>query len=413
MTEHTKDPLELLANAARYHAKAAPSADRLDAQVTQALLASNATALRRERIRVFTGYAIAAAVLLAFLGRDYWRAGSTEQSTTATPRAAESIATSRSVLATGDILTTTIGGDVDMSAFTESERRVRVSSGTVLFDVRHLQDNVPFVVETHDARVVVRGTVFSVGIEAGVTRVHVFEGRVDLVRADGSHSLTAGMRMTSTPAGDRIAWVSPLRDAGESAARARATQASDVRAALRTATNDTAAVAVEATSAGTENVRAGVSLARTEASVAAGDFDAARAACERMDRASGAWLLVCADAQRGLGEFADAARLYEAAAHRLSPSRATLAGVSAARIHLDRLHDASAALRAITGSRADESGSPVEEPAFVIRLRALDALDRREELQRLVSVYLARFPDGSARAWAESLSTRATSAPHE
>lgn len=413
MAESTKDPLDLLAHAARHHAKDPSTQTQLDVQVSRALLAANGMAARRERVRVWTGYAVAAAVLLAFVGREVWRS-SAEPERESMQAAQAPAAITRSVLATGDVVSALAGSELDMSAFRQTERHVRVASGTVLFDVVHLPSDVPFVVETADAEVHVRGTVFSVGVVHGVTQVEVFEGRVDLVRADGVHSLAAGQRLTSTPASDRLAWVSPLAEAGMAAARARAARALTARADVVAPTHAEASSAPLAPATnGTVVPRANVLVARVESSVATGDFEGARSGCEHVDAANGPWLLACADAQRGLGEFAAAARMYEQASLRLSPSRATLAGVSAARVYLDRLHDANAALRVIALSRADESGSPVEEPAFVLRLRALDSLNRHDEAARLASVYLARFPDGSARAWAESLTTRATSAPRE
>lgn len=386
------DPLDLLARAAATQTSASSRSDKLDAQVTRALLVANSNRNAAERRRVVVAYAAAAAVLVAFFARDYFRAtpspAAPGQSTIAAP--------TRLTLATGDALTTSSGATFDMRGFSDSERRVHVSSGTVLFDVVHLPTETPFVVETDDARVMVRGTVFTVGYAEGVTRVHVFEGHVDVIRADGTHALHAGQQISSRPDGDRTAWAPELQREGELAARQRALAArAPANATVQTPSAPSAAL--PPASAITTPSR--VAIGAAQDALSRGDYRTAFDASEQGHANDGAWLLLRADALRGLNRIAEAARTYDLAADHLSPSRATVAGFSAARLYLDRLGNPTAALQSLTRSRADESGSTVEEPAFVIRLKALDALHQQDELSRRASIYLARFPDGSAREW--------------
>ncbi len=393
------DPLDLLARAAHAQTAHLGSPQKLEAQVTQALVVANAQRHRGERMRTVFAYAVAAAVLVAFVARDYLRGSAV---TAPVANRSEATAATHIALATGDALTTTGGAEFDMHGFSATDRHVKVSHGTVLFDVVHLPNDVPFEVETADARVLVRGTVFSVTYEADTTRVQVFEGRVDVVRADGTHSLAAGDRISSQADSDRIAWSSPLMREGELAARRRATHAhSGLAAAPATGTSPAATPLTNAAAppASPEAQRVGIDEA--QALLEHGNYRAAFEAAATAREGDGAWLMLRADALRGLDRLPEAASTYDRAAQHLSPSRATVAGFSAARLHLDRLDDPNAAIRSLMASRADESGSPVEEPAFVVRLRALRALHNDAELARLGSIYLARFPDGSAREWVQ------------
>jgi tetratricopeptide (TPR) repeat protein len=122
---------------------------------------------------------------------------------------------------------------------------------------------------------------------------------------------------------------------------------------------------------------------------------AARAGRERGE-ARGEWWMLEADALRGQGEREAAAESYDRAASALSPSRATVAGLKAATVWsaLGRPADALASLER---SRAAQTGSPVEERALALRVRALHAVGRVDEARAQARSYLVRFPAGGAR----------------
>ena len=80
---------------------------------------------------------------------------------------------------------------------------IRLVSGKLEADVTHRRPDETFAVVTADARVVVRGTKFSVAVAASGSRVEVTEGRVAVELADGRTTLvSAGDSFDSGAAGD-------------------------------------------------------------------------------------------------------------------------------------------------------------------------------------------------------------------
>jgi hypothetical protein len=88
----------------------------------------------------------------------------------------------------------TLGGDARAVA-------IELARGTLEAAVDHRQDGETFAVVTHDARVEVRGTRFSVGAGAAGSWVRVREGRVEVHFSDGRVALvSAGEAVSSAPA---------------------------------------------------------------------------------------------------------------------------------------------------------------------------------------------------------------------
>jgi len=84
----------------------------------------------------------------------------------------------RLALRSGDVVIAAPGAALEIPTQDAIERRVHVQRGTALFDVVPLEVGQMFEVETHDARIRVLGTVFSVEVTGGRTIVRVYEGRV-------------------------------------------------------------------------------------------------------------------------------------------------------------------------------------------------------------------------------------------
>ncbi|MBX3273881.1 MAG: FecR domain-containing protein, partial [Sandaracinaceae bacterium] len=248
----------------------------------------------------------------------------------------------------------------------------RLGEGAALFDVT---PGAPggFVVETPDATVLVRGTIFAVHVEAAGTAVEVYEGRVEVRDTRGVRALAAGESF-ATRGGLRVS--ASLAERGARAARARAgtvstpaervahgagdpratdPRATDPRATDPSATDPSATdpsatdpsgdVADEPVEAGDDDgarapappareveraervgpPRTSVELAEVRALVERGAYgealDAIAAARPRpSDR--GELAMLEGDALRALGRGAEAAAAYERAAGALSPTRA-------------------------------------------------------------------------------------------
>jgi hypothetical protein len=138
-------------------------------------------------------------------------------------------------------------------------------------------------------------------------------------------------------------------------------------------------------------------LARARADVAAGEFRSALAAFDREPAPNGAWLLVAADARRGLGDVPAAADTYARAAAALTGPERAEAMYTAAYLRFHDLHDATGALAAL----GDDSG-PLEERALALRVQILVALHRGDDARDAARRYLARFPRGDLAGFARS-----------
>src|SRR5690606_728054 len=87
-------------------------------------------------------------------------------------------------LPTGDRALATDGARFTVESANATLRRIDLSSGTMLFDVRTLGGS-RFEVATNEAEIVVLGTVFTVRASEGATTVRVYEGRVEVRSARG------------------------------------------------------------------------------------------------------------------------------------------------------------------------------------------------------------------------------------
>ncbi|MBV8758572.1 MAG: FecR domain-containing protein [Deltaproteobacteria bacterium] len=326
-------------------------------------------------------------------------------------------------LPTGDTLTGTAGARFAIAELTPASRKLRVEDGTIVFDVAHVVAGQRFEVTAGDATVVATGTVFSVSSRG---HVHVYEGSVEVSRAGHVERLAAG---ASSGAGEDPR---ELRDAGETAARARAQLhvASAPQAPVTTTRvvlvpmpvpvqvpvyvvashgTEPAAVPVPASAAAPVAVPAAVpvpapapaaddGLALARADIAAGRY---QAALDKVTAAphplSGAWLLVDADALRALGKKRDAADALASAAAVLDGTAQTEAAYSAAYLRWHELHDAAGALSVLTSADVDVPGSLFEERGLVLHIAILVATDRREEARPLAQRYLDHFPHGDQR----------------
>ncbi|MFT3921376.1 MAG: FecR domain-containing protein [Myxococcales bacterium] len=111
----------------------------------------------------------------------------------------------RIALLAGDALTVAPGAELELLSQTTRERRVRVGTGAVLFDVKKLRPGEDFAVLARDAEVHVVGTVFSVEVTPEETLVRVYEGRVRLPHTQLGAGSTWSSRRGSTPGPDRLA----------------------------------------------------------------------------------------------------------------------------------------------------------------------------------------------------------------
>lgn len=404
--------LDRLARAARDDAPAAERDAELDSMAERAVAIAAGPRPRSARARAAAVAVAVLATAAAGVAFTVLRDGDQGPNGVAT-----SERPSRIELPGGDVLLSTSGTELVVQD-EDGARVLLLEEGSVLCDVAPLRDGRAFEVVTPELRAVVRGTVFTVTAEAGRARVQVFEGRVEVLTPTRRVHLGAGDSFDSAEGGEAVGWDSPLASEGRWAAQRRAVHD-------RPRPEDTAtAVAAERGSddalveqepapppeaqprAPTRPVEPAPSLAEARAWLLAGRHEdvarAARRAARTRTADRGEWLLLEGDALRALGDRARAADAYERAASATSPSRATQAGYLAAALRFEQgEHDA--ALGALDASRADRSGSPVEERAMLLRARVLIALGRREEATRVARAYLAAFPGGGSREWMQSL----------
>lgn len=394
MSTPPTDPMESLVRGAR---GVSPKASfEHDDVVARALLVSRARARRRTTIVRMTAYAsLVVVILVAGLAV---RPREDETSPLATSQDAVE-RPSEITLPTGDRVLSVGGASLVTTSLSQDARSLSLASGEALFDVR---PGAPFVVETPTARVRVLGTVFRVSVERERTFVRVYEGRVEVVDAAGTRTLTAGQTSYAPATPSRL-------DAyGDAFARARSTApnlaAEPASPAVAQAEPGGLPLAAPPQPAPRPSPRepraAAVTLDDARRLLANGDFEGVLAAVRASTEAarSADWTLLEADALRGISRFAEAATAFERAASLASPTRAAASGLSAARIRLDALSDAAGALRSLDRSHADAPGSPVEDASMALRVRALRALGRQDDARAVARVYVARFPSGGQAA---------------
>ncbi len=283
-------------------------------------------------------------------------------------------------LPTGDRLLAGRGARFRVRSATEAERRIRLLSGEMLFDVRRSARG-RFHVETGDARVTVVGTVFTVSAEPSGTIVRVYEGRVEVTH-EGARELIEAGQTAAFPSGvgtlDEHA-EDPLAEEARRAVARRRPEAAEARTrpAPSTPARGSARVGAEEVSGWITDGEAERALVVARARIASGDVDP--------------WALIEADALRALGRRTAAARAYTRAAATLPTPRREQAGFTAARLH----RSARDGLHALDVGDVSEPGSPLRERGLAMRADLLERLGRRAERAEIARIYLERYPDGS------------------
>jgi hypothetical protein len=354
--------------------------------------------------------AAAAVVLLAAGATAAWiHSGATGELTATVPSARPEPL--HVELPTGDRLTATPGASFRIGSSSPRERSVAMEGGTMVFDVARLGNGQAFEVETPHVEVRVLGTVFSVTAADDETIVRVFEGAVMVRDGDDRRIVRASQRLSSAD-GE----VAPLDDASPLATfawRAAAARASAPRATAANDSTDTGGDSALAEP--TPPVPVPVTPPRITAPQEARVIDPAgaramitegrarRALSVARDHDGGEWRHVEADALRALRRFAEAANAYDRAASQLDGARVRQAGYLAASLRLLELDDPEGALASLDRAHADAPGSPFEERAIVLRVRALRRADRTDEARLGAQRYVESYPEGGMADYMRAL----------
>ncbi len=312
-------------------------------------------------------------------------------------------------LPTGDRLVGVGGARFDVERLAAADRRLRLTSGTVLFDVAHLVADQRFRVATAHLVATAKGTVFSVETDATSSQVRVYEGIVEVEQDGATHALGAGAVWNSATHTLAIALQRPAALAAS--VEAAVGERVDVAAAIITpptpapppiAAAPPASVvpSVEPHARPRETIAHLLETARAD--VAAGKLEdaleTARVAAERGPW-DGAWWQLVGDASRGLGRAADAADAFDHAAHELTGVERGEAGYSAAYLRFHDLIDGERALASLDASGADADGAPLEERASGLRVQILVALGRHDAARARAARYLEQFPNADLHAY--------------
>jgi len=296
----------------------------------------------------------------------------------------------RRVLAAGDGITVANGSQWVIEEDTATSRHIRLSSGAALFEVVPLGDGGRFAVTTPHLSLFVRGTVFSVEVDAHRSLVRVYAGRVH-VDAGTRVELVAGESFDSETLGPRAAAAGRFDELGRRAAdrEPHAPGPADAGQPPRPPVD-------AAPRAGPREARAPLPTPDTARQwMAQGQLSRVLAASGRAIEVGSdlpTWWVIQGDALQGLGRHRQAASAYEhAVEHAVGPMRAQ-AGYLAASVRLLKQDDAEHALRDLARSRATERGAILEERALVLEVQALQRLQRRAEAAQAARRYLQRFP---------------------
>jgi len=100
-------------------------------------------------------------------------------------------------LPTGDKLSASPGAQFELVQSTAVSRRIALREGIVVFSIAPLASGETFSVQTPHAYVEVRGTVFTIEVGHGRTRVRVHEGAVQIQGSGPPRTLRAGERFGS------------------------------------------------------------------------------------------------------------------------------------------------------------------------------------------------------------------------
>jgi hypothetical protein len=309
-------------------------------------------------------------------------------------------------LPTGDRLTGVAGARFDVEQLAATDRRLRLHSGLVLFDVAHVARGQRFSVATPQLVATAKGTVFSVETDATGSRVRVYEGVVEVEQGGEQHDLAAGSVWDSATHQTAIALVRPasLATTIASAIDERTAAPAPIEAPATTPPPPAPAPAPPPAPRPPTAPTPDLHLAQT--ALADGKLEAALDLAKRataIDGATAAWWLVLADAARGLGNASDAADAYDRAARMQAGAERAEAGYSAAYVRLHELNEPVLALSSLIAAHADDDGSPLEERALGLRAQILVALGRKHEAADVAASYLAKFPKADLHAYMAEL----------
>jgi hypothetical protein len=378
----------------RRSARLAVDAADLRARATQA------RALLRRRRLAWLSAACAALALTVFVGKLL-----TTRATTIEVASGER--SLRVALTSGDAVLAAPGTKLEVLAQGPAHRELRLSEGTALFDVVRLHGAEQFEVQTRQARVSVRGTVFSVEVANGRTIVRVYEGQVWV----SDRGVSAGqVWVSSGPAPALIDDALWSEGAAAAALRSSAppftvSSLPEVTTSRPTAGVDagigpmTAVVVVPGTlgsppgSEPATEVSASPSLSEARSWLISGESERALEATRAEPvRDLPAWQLLAADALRALRRHVEAVEVYHAVAER-DPALRAAAGYSGADLCFRELSDPARALALLDALSLDADDSPLRERASVLRVDALLALGRHDEVKLAAQRYLEREPE--------------------
>ncbi|HEX4449739.1 MAG TPA: FecR family protein [Kofleriaceae bacterium] len=312
-------------------------------------------------------------------------------------------------LPTGDRLTGVAGARFDVEQLAATDRRLRLHSGLVLFDVAHVAPGQRFSVATPQLVATAKGTVFSVETDAIGSRVRVYEGVVEVEQGGEEHDLAAGSVWDSATHQTAIALVRPesLAPTIALAIDERAARAAPPPSEPPPAPPPAPAPPPEPlTPTPTPAPAPAPDLQLAQAELAGGNLAHALELAKRAtasDSASAVWWLVLADAERGLGSAGDAADAYDRAARIQDGAERAEAGYSAAYLRLHALNEPVLALSSLIAAHADDDGSPLQERALGLRAQILVALGRKHEAADVAASYLAKFPKADLHAYMAEL----------
>jgi ferric-dicitrate binding protein FerR (iron transport regulator) len=280
-------------------------------------------------------------------------------------------------LPTGDKLSASPGAQFELVRSTDIARRIALRDGVVVFSIAPLASGETFGVQTPHAYVEVRGTVFSVEVGEGRTRVRVHEGAVQIQGAGTPRTLRSGERFGTdgTPVPEL-----PSVPLARRAAELVAERERDLARALAARAEPEARDA--AVGPGAEPPVPGADRApRVEHA-------------ERLARE--------ADALRSLGRAREAVDLYLQAHAALPPPAGASAAFKAADLCLRVLSDPSRTLRVLDQTALDAPGSLLRERALLLRIDAAQRLGR--PVRELAERYLDEYPDSAGSERMRSLS---------
>lgn len=303
-------------------------------------------------------------------------------------------------LPTGDRIVAAAGARFGVEMARPEERRVRLSGGSMLFDVCSLEGG-RFSVNTPNAEVLVLGTVFTVHATDEGTTVRVYEGRVQVRGHDEERVVHAGGMVHvggGEPRSDSLAREG--REAARERGLAQATPTPEPvadRSAVRSERRPSVAPRPAPQREAQAPVEVPVEAADVRLWIARGD--AARG-LEEARRQTGRgrvdpWRMLEGDALRALGRHAEAADVYRRATVELSPPRRQQAGFLEARLRASELDDPAGALRALRDAEVSGAGSPLRERGLALEAQLLTRLGRHAEVREIAESYLADYPEGS------------------